>query len=531
MDGITEFEFDRERQLAAVGLRPEHGSEFQRLLKLLIYGPKFQLLVAEANNGVYRRLLIEKIDLFASKFGLRVGRLQLDAGQHPDVAAMERALEGLAQSVDVIHVEGGEFWFDIPRWQSFNVRREAISQAVPVKLLFWLNTEPIRLFAQHAPDCWAWRSGVFSFLSPQGEEMRSEASLEFVEPNLSDTDNRTLAERANRIAQLEAVLKQTLAPALALPLLHELAGLYSDLGEVQEALRIRQERQLPMTLEVGAYGQAASIKWAIARHLFAFGQTSKGVALLRNEVLPVFRENGDQRRAALVLAEIAQAHDVNTDAEEMLRILNEEALPFFQKSGESELTAKVSAIIANILFTQGELDRAFDILQNQALPAFVALDDRRAIATAKQNMALILQSRGEYDEALRIYQQEVLPLVFDLGLERSVVEVHMNIALILLSQGKPERALLLLRDQVVPILQRTGAVRQLAKAQHLVAHCLMNLKQFSDAAKLLENDVLPIYEDLKMLSEVEQIQNELAQFEVPTAPLAEAGLNPALPNP
>jgi tetratricopeptide (TPR) repeat protein len=524
MDGLTEFEFDRERLLAAVGLRPEHSAEFQRLLKLLIYGPRFQLLAAEANNGDYRALLIEKINQFVVKLGLRVGRLQLDPDQYPDVAAMERMLEALAKSSDLIHIEGGEFWFDVPRWQSFNVRREAIAQSAPARLLFWLNTEPIRLFAEYAPDSWAWRSGVFSFLSPQTENALVGEVRRLIESSVPAIDNRTLAERTNRIAQLQAVLIQTpqLARDLALPLLDELAGLYADLGDVQEALRIRQAKQLPLALDVGERNGIASVKWQIARNWIALGQSAKGVALLRTEVLPVFRETGDQRRSVIVLVEIAQAADDNDNGEAALRSLREEVLPFFKKSGEQRSIGNTFCNMAVVLLNRGELDRAFEMFQNQAFPIFLELDDRRSMAITKLNMAVILQRRGEYDEALRVYQQEVLPIFFDLGLEHLVVDVHIKIGLLLLSLGNAEKALDLLREQVLPILLRMGSVRQLASIRHLMAHCLTNLNQFSEAVTLLEKDVLPVYEDLKMLPEIAAVRSELTKLHAHIA----SNLNP-----
>ena len=524
MDGLTEFEFDRERLLAAVGLRPEHSAEFQRLLKLLIYGPRFQLLAAEANNGDYRALLIEKINQFVIKLGLRVGRLQLDPDQYPDVAAMERSLETLAKSSDLIHIEGGEFWFDIPRWQNFNVRREAIAQIASTRLLFWLNTEPIRLFAQYAPDCWAWRSGVFSFLSPQGENASSGEALKIIEPNFPGTDNRTLAERASRIMQLQAVLSQTppMAPELALPLLDELAVLYAYLGEVQEALRIRQERQLPLVLATGNRNDVAVVKWAIANHWISLGQMAKGVALLRTEVLPVLREIGELRSCALIIRIIAHAADDNDNGDAALRSLREEVLPFFQKSGEQHEIARTLTVIAVRLTDRGELDSAFDLLQDQALPVFVTLDDRRSIAHTRLNMAVILQRRGEYAEALRLYQQQVLPMLFDLGLEKMIVEAHINIGVIFLKQDRFEDALTLLREQVLPILLRSGSVRQLVYARYLMAHCLTNLNQFSEAVTLLEKDVLPVYEDLKMLPEIAAVRSELTKLHAHIA----SNLNP-----
>ena len=156
--------FDPARQFAVAGLVPAHAEDLTRLLKLLCFGSQFQILLAEINHGDYRADLVSRIDQFIATRGLTVGHLQLDGSRYPDMGALEQALIGMAQSCNLIHIEGGEFWFDVPRLEKLNIRREAIAQAAPVRLLFWLNTEPIRLLIQHAPDFLGLaQRGVFVF--------------------------------------------------------------------------------------------------------------------------------------------------------------------------------------------------------------------------------------------------------------------------------------------------------------------------------------------------------------------------------
>ncbi|NJO12579.1 MAG: hypothetical protein HC872_02965 [Gammaproteobacteria bacterium] len=66
----SDFEFDRRRYSAASQLRPEHFEDFSRLVKVLRFGSRFQLLVLEFNDVSYRDALLEQLDAELTK---RVG--------------------------------------------------------------------------------------------------------------------------------------------------------------------------------------------------------------------------------------------------------------------------------------------------------------------------------------------------------------------------------------------------------------------------------------------------------------------------
>jgi hypothetical protein len=61
LPAVDPFQFDYQRHLAAEDLLPEHQDDFQRLIKLLRYAPRFQLLFARIADESYRRLLIGKL--------------------------------------------------------------------------------------------------------------------------------------------------------------------------------------------------------------------------------------------------------------------------------------------------------------------------------------------------------------------------------------------------------------------------------------------------------------------------------------
>ena len=154
------FRFDHARHTAAADLRPEHLADFQRLLKTLRYGSRFQLLVAEFNDVPYREALIERIDQVLAGEALRPVRLTLSATAHPEFTDVEAELCRLAADHEAIHLTGGESWFDDTRWEHFNIRREATARGAPVRLILWLTAEPVSRMALCAQDLWAWRSGA-----------------------------------------------------------------------------------------------------------------------------------------------------------------------------------------------------------------------------------------------------------------------------------------------------------------------------------------------------------------------------------
>ena len=83
------FRFDLARHRAAAGLRPEHISDFQRLIKTLRYGSHFQLLFAEFTEADYRDMLIRQLDLVFAELGQPVARIDLSRQGFAGFAALE----------------------------------------------------------------------------------------------------------------------------------------------------------------------------------------------------------------------------------------------------------------------------------------------------------------------------------------------------------------------------------------------------------------------------------------------------------
>ena len=384
------FRFDLARHLAGAELRPEHIADFQRLVKRLRYGSRFQLLFAEFTAADYRDMLIQQLDLVFADLGQSVARIDLSKHDFADFAAVEAELRRLAANHWAIHLTGVDGWFDEGRWRDFNVRREAIAFGVPVRLTIWLSAASMARAIVLAPDLWAWRGGVYAFTTAPATDR------EPIQPQGGPVDPRTLAERSRRIAVLREFVTAKPPPddeILGL-LLDELAGLLASIGEPDEALRIRREDELP-----------------------------------------VYERLGDVRERAVAQGKIADVLQARGEPDEALRILQEDVLPAFERLGDVRSRAVTQGKIADVLQARGELDEALRILQECVLPAFERLGDVRSRAVAQGRIADVLQARGELDEALRIRREEELPVYERLRSARDLLICRAKIGMNYLARG------------------------------------------------------------------------------------------------
>ncbi len=186
--------------------------------------------------------------------GIAVAHLDLVQRDFTDVLALEAEVRARVKGDCAIHLFGGEAWLDHARIESFNIRREAFAQIGPMKLLLWLTAAKIKELATAAPDLWAWRgSAIFQFQrTPHDAIVRKSTEMPYASRVMPTVDTRTLNQRGQRIVELRALLKEAAIPDEARGLLlDEWAGLHESLGQLDEALRIRVEDELPVYEKLG----------------------------------------------------------------------------------------------------------------------------------------------------------------------------------------------------------------------------------------------------------------------------------------
>ncbi|MBL6986803.1 MAG: tetratricopeptide repeat protein, partial [Methylobacter sp.] len=325
MEAIDTFRFDHQRYTSASSLHPQHNADFMRLVKDIRYGSRFQFLIAEYNDVLYRDFLIDRLDTVLTGEGLKPVRLDISRKTYSDFAALEAKMRKLAADYHAIHIIDTDNWFDAAQWEAFNIRREAVAQNVPLRLILWLDSKPISQLALIAPDLWAWRGGVFSFATT--------THYSVPEPRQANSafDTRSLPQRSKRIAELRSYLKSEPPPPddIRLNLLDELAELLRSLGELDESLRIRQEEALPAYSKLGDLRSVAVTQGKIADILYARGQLDEALRISQEEELPVYSKLGDLRELAVCQGRIADILYDRGQLDEALRIRQEEALPAY----------------------------------------------------------------------------------------------------------------------------------------------------------------------------------------------------------
>ena len=276
----------------------------------------------------------------------------------------------------------------------------------------------------------------------------------------------------------------------------QIADILVSRGDLDEALRIRQEEELPVYERLGAVRARAVTMGQIADILFSRGDLDEALRIRKEEQLPVYERLGDVRSRAVTMGKIADILFSRGDLDEALRIRKEEELPVYERLGAVRERAVTMGRIADILVSRGDLDEALRIRQEEELPVYERLGDVRSRAVTMGRIADILVSRGDLDEALRIRQEEQLPVYERLGDVRSRAVTMGRIADILVSRGDLDEALRIRQEEELPVYERLGAVRERAVTMGQIADILFRRGDLDEALRIRKEEELPVYERL-----------------------------------
>ncbi len=272
-----------------------------------------------------------------------------------------------------------------------------------------------------------------------------------------------------------------------------LADILEARGELDEALRILREQQLPAYLRLGDICEWAATYGKVAGILEARGELDEALRICRDVQLPVYERLGDVRSRAVTLAKVADILEARGELDEAMRICQEELLPTFERLGDVRSRAITLGKVADILVVRGELDEAFRLYREE-LPVYERLGDVQMRAVMLGKVADILATQGKLDEALRLRREEQLPVYERLGDVRSRAMALGKVADILQAQGALDEALCIRREQL-PVYERLGDIRSRALALGRVADILAAQGQLDEALRIYQEE-LPVLERL-----------------------------------
>lgn len=453
-------QFTDKAKALALTLPEEVRQDFIRLGKTLqAQSGRWGLFVLQFEHFQLRERIADAIEQLVPASV----RVVADDTAHKDWPALEAALADSAQSAGLIQLFGLEHWLDPSapprvaeaRLRAWNIRREAFAREVPVPLLCWLLPEQIRLLATFAPDLWSWRGGVLRFLDAATSLPSATLRPQPASWWLSGIDNRTMEQRHARMHELQNRLaqpEQAQDSALLASMAGELAELCESVGDLDQALALRTQTELPAWERLGDVHEKATTQGRIADILQARGQLDEALRIRQHEQLPVYERLGDERAQAITQGRIADILQARGQLDEALQIRQHEELPVYERQGDVHSKAVTLGQIADIVEARGQLDEALRIRQHEELPVYERLGDLRSKAITLGQIADILQARGQLDEALRIRQHEQLPVFERLGDVREKAVAQGQIASILQARGQLDEALELLEQELTTMV-------------------------------------------------------------------------------
>jgi len=246
--------------------------------------------------------------------------------------------------------------------------------------------------------------------------------------------------RQQRLTELQHYLQTvSISTELRASLLLEQGDLHQAIGELNEAMACFQA-SLQLYRQLNDEANITELLDRVAGILQARGELDEALRIRQQEILPICKRLGNERDTAATMGKIADILQARGELDEALRIQREEVLPACERLGDVRSKAMTMNYIADILQARGELDEALQIYQKEVLPVFKQLGDVHQSAAVQGRIADILQARGELDEALRIRQQEQLPVYEQLGDVRSLLITQAKIAMLFMQITPRRRA-------------------------------------------------------------------------------------------
>ena len=257
---------------------PAFGAELGRLARAVGHGPDFQILLVEAVADEARRMAREAIDHTAEERGLRVAEVCWDPVA--DAEGLEQLIVAAAADADLIHLFGNPEWLTPKRWQGLNIRRDRLAESARARLVWWLHPQNVTEMATQAPDLWAWRGGVYSFLNVASPSASPLTSFDF--PHETRVNRTDPEPRRKRIREIRSWLEDTPQPELVYEVAREWGDLALSLGEFDEARHAYRDIALPAARLHHTSREVLAMKDALATVASEVGDFGGAIEILKD---------------------------------------------------------------------------------------------------------------------------------------------------------------------------------------------------------------------------------------------------------
>ena len=425
---------------------PASGAELDRLARAVGHGPDFQILIVEAVADEATRTARDAIDHVAEERGLRVTEVCWDPAA--DAEGLERLIVAAASDTDLIHLSGASDWLTPERWQGLNIRRDRLAENARARLMWWLHPRNVAEMATQAPDLWAWRGGVYSFLDVAVPSVSPLTSFDF--PHETRVNRADPGPRRKRIREIRTWLEGTPQPGLVYEVAREWGALALSLGEFDEARHAYRDIALPAARLHHTSREVLTMKDALATVASEAGDFGGAIEILKDATEEAERVLGadhpdtlhSRNNLALAYRAAGRLNDAIPLHEETLTALARILGP----NHPNALTSR-----NNLAFTYRAAGRV-----NDAIPLFEeTLEARTRILGpnhpdtlgSRNNLATAYRAAGRLNDAIPLHEKTLEALTQLLGPNHPhTLTSHNNLALTYQAAGRLNDAIPLLEE-------------------------------------------------------------------------------------
>ena len=383
---------------------PSSGTELGRLARAVGHGPDFQILIVEAVADEATRMAREAIDHTAEERGLRAAEVCWDPAA--DAEGLEQLIVAAAADADLIHLSGASDWLTPQRWQGLNIRRDRLAESARTRLVWWLHPRNVAEMATQAPDLWAWRGGVYSFLDVAAPSVSPLTSFDF--PHEAWVNRADPGPRRKRIREIRTWLEGTPQSELAYEVAREWGDLALSLGEFDEARHAYRDIALPAARLHHRAQEALTIKQALATVATEAGDFGGAIEILKDAAEDAERVLGADHPYTLT-----SRNNLATAYREAGRL--NDAIPLFEET----LTTREELLGPNHPHTLGSRNNLAIAYQdagrlNEAIPLFEeTLEAQTRILgpnhpntlRSRNNLAIAYQEADRPNDAIPLFKE------------------------------------------------------------------------------------------------------------------------------